>query len=63
MPVFQKNLQDLVRGIRSNKKNEQQYINQCITEIKEEVKSPDVNKKTVAVLKLAYVSCRGSYLK
>lgn len=59
MPVFQKNLQDLVRGIRSNKKNEQQYINQCITEIKEEVKSPDVNKKTVAVLKLAYLQMLG----
>ena len=52
----QKNLTDLVRGIRSNKKNESQYINQALQEIKDELKTPDPQKKTVAVQKLTYVS-------
>ena len=45
----------MVRGIRSNKKNEAQYISQVMQEIKEELRSPEPQKKTVAVQKLSYV--------
>lgn len=54
--MFEKSLEGLVRGIRSNKKNESAYIGQCLAEIKEEIKSNDLQKKTVAVQKLTYVS-------
>lgn len=52
---LQKNLTDLVRGIRTNKKNESQYIGQALQEIREELRSPEAQKKTVAVQKLTYV--------
>ncbi len=54
--IGQKSLTDLVRGIRSNKKNESQYISQALQEIKEELRSNDTQKKSVAVQKLTYVS-------
>lgn len=38
-PFFQKNLADLVKGIRSHKKNEKEYIQKCINDIKDEFKS------------------------
>jgi AP-3 complex subunit delta-1 len=53
---FQKSLTDLVRGIRANKKNEAQYIGQCLQEIREEIRTNDRQKKLVAVQKLTYVS-------
>lgn len=53
--LFEKSLADLVRGIRNNKKNEAKYISQCIQEIKEELKSREMEKKTVAIQKLTYV--------
>lgn len=53
--MFEKSLTDLVRGIRSNKKNEAVYIGQCIQEIKEEIRANDLQKKAQAVQKLYYV--------
>lgn len=58
--MFEKNLTDLVRGIRNNKKNEAKYISQCIQEIKEELKQ-DMQKKTIAVQKLTYVSAHSPH--
>ncbi len=58
---LEKSLSDLVRGIRNNKKNETKYISTCIQEIKEELKSGIMEKKTVAVQKLTYV-CASSTL-
>lgn len=53
--MFQKSLSDLVRGIRAHKKDEAQFISSCLQEIKEELKAPDQQRKTVAIQKLTYV--------
>ncbi|KAK5582543.1 hypothetical protein RB653_004128 [Dictyostelium firmibasis] len=56
--MFERTLVDLIRGIRNHKKNETRFINQCINEIKEELKG-DMQKKTVAVQKLTYIQMLG----
>ncbi|KAI9144135.1 Clathrin/coatomer adaptor, adaptin-like protein [Paraphysoderma sedebokerense] len=58
--MFEKNLSDLIRGIRANKSNPQKYIATCIDEIKEELKRPnDPDVKSTAVLKLVYLQMLG----
>lgn len=57
--LFDKNLDDLVRGIRNNKNNEAKFISQCIEEIKDELKIPNVNAKANAVAKLTYLQMLG----
>jgi hypothetical protein len=52
----QKDVQDLVRGIRAHKKEEANYIRECLQEIKEELKEENHQKKSLAVQKLTYVS-------
>lgn len=57
--LFDKNLTDLVRGIRNNKNNESKFIAQCIEEIKDELKIQNVNAKANAVAKLTYLQMLG----
>ena len=57
--LFRKNLLDLVKGLRSHKGAESEYINQCLSEIKEEVKSIDKNQKAIAISKLTYLYMLG----
>lgn len=57
--MFDKNLTDLVRGIRNNKDNEARYIAQCIEEIKQELRQDNMNVKTNAVAKLTYIQMMG----
>lgn len=57
--LFDKNLTDLVRGIRNNKNNESKFIAQCMDEIKDELKIPNVNAKANAVAKLTYLQMLG----
>lgn len=57
--IFDKNLSDLVRGIRNNKENESKYISQCIEEIKEELKQDNISVKANAVSKLTYLEMLG----
>ncbi|XP_049515272.1 AP-3 complex subunit delta-1-like isoform X2 [Dermacentor silvarum] len=57
--MFDKNLTDLVRGIRNNKENETKYIAQCIDEIKEELRQENMSVKANAVAKLAYLQMLG----
>ena len=54
--LFKKSLTELVRGIRANKKNEQQFISKCLQEIKEELRLVNKKAKMIAVQKLTYVS-------
>ena len=35
--MFEKNLTDIIRGIRANKNNEEKYILRCIEEIRKEI--------------------------
>jgi len=57
--MFEKNLNDLVRGIRNNKNNESKYINQCFEEIKQELRQENMNIKANAVSKLVYLEMHG----
>ncbi|XP_023302265.2 AP-3 complex subunit delta isoform X1 [Lucilia cuprina] len=57
--MFDKNLTDLVRGIRNNKDNEAKYISQCIEEIKQELRQDNINVKCNAVAKLTYIQMLG----
>ncbi|XP_055641304.1 AP-3 complex subunit delta isoform X1 [Toxorhynchites rutilus septentrionalis] len=57
--MFDKNLTDLVRGIRNNKDNEAKYIAQCMEEIKQELRQDNINVKANAVAKLTYLQMCG----
>jgi hypothetical protein len=54
--LFQKNLSDVIKGVRSHKDDLPKYIAQITREIKDELKSADMNSKAMAVQKLTYVS-------
>lgn len=53
--MWERTLQDLIRGLRANKQNESKFIAQAVDEIRAEVKSKDMDLKAAAVLKLTYV--------
>lgn len=53
--MFEKTLQDLVKGIRNANDDSTAYITKAIQEIKEELKSRDVTIKAQALQKLTYV--------
>ncbi|KAI1305936.1 AP-3 complex subunit delta-1 [Halotydeus destructor] len=57
--LFDKNLTDLVRGIRNHKEDEAKYISQCVEEIKEELRLENANVKATAVAKLTYLQMLG----
>ncbi|XP_013167088.1 PREDICTED: AP-3 complex subunit delta [Papilio xuthus] len=57
--MFDKNLTDLVRGIRNNKDNEAKYIAQCMEEIKVELRQDNISVKANAVAKLTYLQMLG----
>ncbi|XP_014232130.1 AP-3 complex subunit delta-1 [Trichogramma pretiosum] len=57
--MFDKNLTDLVRGIRNNKENEAKYITQCMEEIKQELRQDNIAVKANAVAKLTYLQMLG----
>lgn len=56
--MWERTLQDLIRGLRANKKDENKFISQAVEEIRQEAKSKDMELKAGAVLKLTYVSLR-----
>ncbi|CAB4059977.1 AP3D [Lepeophtheirus salmonis] len=60
--LFDKNLNDLVRGIRNNNKEEDgrsAYIANCLEEIKTELRNPNLAVKTNAIAKLTYLQMLG----
>ncbi|KZT08745.1 Ap3d1 protein [Laetiporus sulphureus 93-53] len=57
--MWERTLQDLIRGLRANKKDEGKFIAQAIAEIRQEVKSKDMELKAGAVLKLTYLDMLG----
>lgn len=58
-PIFQKSLQDVIKGIRANKKDAAIFISECIAEIKIELKSTDFFLKAEAVRKITYLQMLG----
>ena len=57
--MFEKTLQDVVRGIRSSKRDTALYISQCIAEIKAEINSRDMFVKANALQKLTFLHMMG----
>jgi AP-3 complex subunit delta len=53
--MWERTLQDLIRGLRANKQDEAKFIAQAVDEIRQEVRSKDMELKAGAVLKLTYV--------
>lgn len=58
--MWERTLQDLIRGLRANKNDQAKFIAQANEEIRREIKSKDMELKAGAVMKLTYV--RGSFL-
>jgi AP-3 complex subunit delta len=53
--MWERTLQDLIRGLRANKSDESKFIAQAVDEIRREIRSKDMELKAAAVLKLTYV--------
>lgn len=60
--MWERTLQDLIRGLRANKKDEAKFIAKAVDEIRQEIKSEDMELKAGAVLKLTYVRMHCLYL-
>jgi len=54
--MWERSLQDLIRGLRANKQDEATFINRAVDEIREEIKGKDMGLKAGAIMKLTYVS-------
>ncbi|KAI0446585.1 adaptin N terminal region-domain-containing protein [Xylaria telfairii] len=57
--MFEKSLYDLIRGLRSHKGNEKEYIQNCLRECRSEIRSLDLDLKATALLKLIYLEMFG----
>ncbi|KAH9929816.1 adaptin N terminal region-domain-containing protein [Fomitopsis serialis] len=57
--MWERTLQDLIRGLRANKNDESKFIAQAIAEIRQEIRSKDMELKAGAVLKLTYLDMLG----
>lgn len=53
--MWERTLQDLIRGLRANKNDERKFISQAIDEIRKEVRSKDMELKAGAILKMTFV--------
>jgi predicted GNAT family N-acyltransferase len=53
--MFEKNLVELIKGIRAHKGSEAKYIDSALAECKKEIQSKDLEIKAQGILKLAYV--------
>lgn len=59
---FEKSLDDLIKGIRANSNDQEKlssFFEKCIKECKGELKSSDIDLKSIAILKLAYLEMYG----
>ena len=57
--MFEKTLQDIVKGIRTSRRDTTLYISQCIAEIKDEINSKDMFVKANALQKLTVLHMMG----
>lgn len=58
-PIFQSSLTDLIKGIRSHKRDAPAFISQAIATIKVELRSTDNFLKAEAIRKLTYLQMIG----
>ncbi|KAI9570124.1 adaptin N terminal region-domain-containing protein [Boletus coccyginus] len=57
--MWERTLQDLIRGLRANKNDQAKFIAQANEEIRREIKSKDMELKAGAVMKLTYLDMLG----
>ncbi|PIL31329.1 hypothetical protein GSI_06027 [Ganoderma sinense ZZ0214-1] len=57
--MWERTLQDLIRGLRANKQDENKFISQAVDEIRKEIKDKDMEIKAAAILKLTYLHMLG----
>ncbi|EMC91227.1 hypothetical protein BAUCODRAFT_319042 [Baudoinia panamericana UAMH 10762] len=57
--MFEKDIYQLIRGLRSHKGNERAYILQSLAECRREIKTSDMDAKATALLKLVYLEMFG----
>ncbi|OMP09662.1 hypothetical protein COLO4_05244 [Corchorus olitorius] len=54
--LFQRTLEDIIKGLRHQLIGEQAFISKALEEIRKEIKSTDLSTKSTALLKLSYLS-------
>ncbi|XVF50555.1 hypothetical protein PTKIN_Ptkin04bG0110800 [Pterospermum kingtungense] len=54
--LFQRSLEDLIKGLRQQLIGEQAFISKALEEIRKEIRSTDLSTKSTALLKLSYLS-------
>ncbi|KAL4384754.1 hypothetical protein GQ457_15G001250 [Hibiscus cannabinus] len=54
--LFQRSLEDIIKGLRQQLIGEQAFISKALEEIRKEIKSTDLSTKSTALLKLSYLS-------
>jgi hypothetical protein len=59
--MWERTLQDLIRGLRANKNDERKFVSQAIDEIRQEVRSKDMELKAGAILKMTFVCTTSSH--
>lgn len=57
--MFEKDIYQLIRGLRAHKGNEREYIQSSIKECRKEIRSQDMDQKATALLKLVYLEMFG----
>ncbi|KAM5535884.1 hypothetical protein V8D89_010502 [Ganoderma adspersum] len=57
--MWERTLQDLIRGLRANKQDESKFISQAVDEIRKEIRDKDMEIKAAAILKLTYLHMLG----
>ncbi|KAF2259824.1 Adaptor protein complex AP-3 delta subunit [Lojkania enalia] len=57
--MFEKSLYDLIRGLRTHKGTEQEYIQSSLKECRQEIRSNDMDLKSTALMKLTYLEMFG----
>ncbi|KAK3681526.1 AP-3 complex subunit delta [Vermiconidia calcicola] len=57
--MFEKDIYQLIRGLRAHKGTEREYIQESLKECRKEIKSQDMDQKATALLKLVYLEMFG----
>ncbi|EEB93295.1 hypothetical protein MPER_08072, partial [Moniliophthora perniciosa FA553] len=57
--MWERTLQDLIRGLRANRKDEAKFIAKAVEEIRQEIRGDDMELKAGAVMKLTYLDMMG----
>ncbi|KAF2481022.1 adaptin N terminal region-domain-containing protein [Neohortaea acidophila] len=57
--MFEKDIYQLIRGLRAHKGNEREYIQDSLKECRKEIRGADMDQKATALLKLVYLEMFG----